>query len=327
MKPKLRILDLGSHDLFVSIWVARQLGDQVDLHIDGVELHPDAVAIARRRLAEEGVEGDVVQDDALNAEAHFEAGSYDAVVAFELIEHVPDPQALLDVCERMVKPGGYVYVSTPDGTCGFGCNPHHLRVLRSQDLFDMMRKRGRVLDLQVDLRDPFLKVMVGAYTPAERRGEVAIYAGPGWGKWSPMDPETKGLGGSETAIVRVAQALSEIGYVVTVYADAEQCVREDVVYRDWRVFDPTVHRHAFISCRMPEIFDRPIAATVRMLWVHDTDFEDRLKERHVERLDHILALSRWHERHLKGRYPFARDKVRRIRNGIETSYFAGITGS
>lgn len=316
----IRILDLGAHDGFVTLWLARQLRERgVEVRVDGVELHPGAVEIARRRLSAEGVAGSIIQGDALHPSEYFEPGTYDVVVAYELIEHVPDPAALLAAAEGMLAPGGRVYVSTPDGTFGAGSNPHHLRAYRAQDLADLLRRRGRLHDMTVGTDG----ITVASYSPAERRGDIAIYTGAAWSPWSPVDIERKGLGGSETAAVRLAEQLSELGYVVTVYGEVEQSCYRDVIFRHHSAFDPTVRRECVISSRIPELFDQLINARVRMLWMHDTDCQDRLTPGREERIDHILVLSRWHEEHVGGMYPFARPKLRRIRNGIEHAYFTG----
>ncbi|MDX1574325.1 MAG: bifunctional 2-polyprenyl-6-hydroxyphenol methylase/3-demethylubiquinol 3-O-methyltransferase UbiG [Methylophaga sp.] len=38
--------------------------------------------------------------------------AFDAVTCMEMLEHVPDPQAIIEACAAMVKPGGDVYFST-----------------------------------------------------------------------------------------------------------------------------------------------------------------------------------------------------------------------
>src|SRR5205823_6610907 len=138
---------------------------------------------ANDRMAD--VPGEFVVGAAANAERLFEPGSYDTVIAFELIEHVPDPAGLLHALERMLAPGGRILVSSPDGTFGAGQNPHHLRALRFIDLFELLRSRGKIEDGLIGEDG----VSVLAYSPAEQRGKVAIYTGPSWMPWHPGDME------------------------------------------------------------------------------------------------------------------------------------------
>ncbi len=84
---------------------------------------------------------------------------------------------------------------------------------------------------------------------------------------------------------------------------------------------PLDTRGALICSRIPEIADRPIAAAVRMLWLHDVDAGPRLNPKRAEAFDHVLVLSGWHERHVAGRYPFLRDRITRTRNGVHRDYF------
>lgn len=306
----MRILDLGAHDGYLSLGIQQRFPEA---HIDAIELNEQAAAACNARIS-----GECKVGAAEDAYSLFETQSYDVVVAFELIEHVPNIPLFLAACEQMVKPGGLIYISTPDGCFGTGNNPHHLRALRAIDLADMLRRRGTLHDMTVGSDG----VTVAAYIPGPRREDIAIYAGPGWEPWHPSDIAQRGLGGSETAAIRLSEALSRLGFVVTVYGEMrEDTCWADVIYRHHSKFDPLDARGAVISSRMPHVFDRPISAPTRMLWVHDVDCGDQLTPARAEGIDHVLALSPWHQGHLKGRYPFVADKVRLARNGIEHKLF------
>jgi glycosyltransferase involved in cell wall biosynthesis len=154
--------------------------------------------------------------------------------------------------------------------------------------------------------------------------DVAIYCGPAWERFSPEDIELRGLGGSETAAIRLAEHLArEHDFAVTLYGDVVEGQFRSVTYRHWRAFDPTESREAVISSRVPEIADDELNARVRMLWTHDIDFGDRLTPERARRFDHVLCLSGWHRRHLAEVHPFCAEKLWEIRNGIELAYFEG----
>ncbi len=44
------------------------------------------------------------------------AAAYDVVTCMEMLEHVPDPAAVVDALARMVRPGGHVFLSTINRT-------------------------------------------------------------------------------------------------------------------------------------------------------------------------------------------------------------------
>jgi glycosyltransferase involved in cell wall biosynthesis len=322
----LKILDLGSHDGYVSTFVGRALDG---LTVDGLDLHPRAVAVATERAARHGIPGEFKIGLAEDAPNLFEPGTYDAVVAFELIEHVPDVPRFLDALEVMCKPGGRVYISTPDGTFGAGQNPNHLRAYRAVDLADLLRRRGTLTDMAVgpDTISVASYEPRGAGEPAPL-GDCAIYTGPAWKPWSPMDIERPGcgLGGSETAAVRLAEALHDLGYVVTVYGDVEPCAWKQVIFRHHSVFDPLQERALVVASRAPHLFDRPINAAAKVLWMHDTDYGPALTEERAVHADAVMVLSRWHAGHVRSLYPFLADRIRLTGNAIEPSYFMASSG-
>lgn len=307
----MRVLDVGCSDAAITKWI----GDHLEVEIDGLDLDPAAITIAQTRL-----NGEVRSGRAEDAPFLFIPGTYDAVIAYELIEHVPDIPLFLSALEEMLVEDGTIYLSTPDGAFGDGHNPIHLRALRSIDLADILTRRGKLTDFQVGSDG----VTIAAYTPAPRRGEIAIYCGPGWEPWHPIDIITRGLGGSETAAWRLAEALNNQGYVVTIYGHFSQvgCM-QGVMLKNYTAFDPTTPRLAVISSRIPEVFDRPVNATSKLLIFHDTDAGPRLNPENAEQIDRVICLSQWHQQHITECYPFIAGKTMIARNGITHSFFQG----
>lgn len=72
----------------------------------GLEVSPAAAA----RLRDEGL--DVHHGDLLGAP--LEEGTFDVVTLVEVIEHLPDPAGYLDRCLRLLRPGGLLFLTTPN---------------------------------------------------------------------------------------------------------------------------------------------------------------------------------------------------------------------
>jgi ubiquinone/menaquinone biosynthesis C-methylase UbiE len=81
----------------------------------GADFSVSAVDIAKERLHRDpSLTGRVtyVQADAQNMP--FDENSFDIVVSCETIEHVPDPRAAVREMYRVCKPGGMLYLTTPN---------------------------------------------------------------------------------------------------------------------------------------------------------------------------------------------------------------------
>jgi len=72
----------------------------------GTEVSPPAVEHGRER-------GWIVTSDA-EADSRFPSSGFDVVTMIELIEHVPSPQEFFHAAARWLRPGGLLYVTTPN---------------------------------------------------------------------------------------------------------------------------------------------------------------------------------------------------------------------
>jgi 2-polyprenyl-6-hydroxyphenyl methylase/3-demethylubiquinone-9 3-methyltransferase len=77
----------------------------------GIDLGDKALGVARLHKLESGaaVEYRLVAAEALAAEM---PGAFDVVTCMELLEHVPDPAAIVGACAALARPGGTVVVAT-----------------------------------------------------------------------------------------------------------------------------------------------------------------------------------------------------------------------
>ena len=109
----------------------------------GLELGPLAVERARARF---GVACDVGSVYAMPEKL---AASCDAVTAWDFIEHVPDPVGALAAMRAALRPGGHVFLSTPDARSlaarGLGRHWHYLDPVQHIVLFGR-ETLGRALE-------------------------------------------------------------------------------------------------------------------------------------------------------------------------------------
>jgi 2-polyprenyl-6-hydroxyphenyl methylase/3-demethylubiquinone-9 3-methyltransferase len=77
----------------------------------GIDLGEKALNVAKLHQLESGAKVDY-QYVAVEALATQQPASFDVVTCMEMLEHVPDPAAIIAACARLVKPGGSVFFST-----------------------------------------------------------------------------------------------------------------------------------------------------------------------------------------------------------------------
>lgn len=156
-----RVADVGCGGGLLSEALAK-----AGARVTGIDLGDKVIEIARlhmheSRLENPGLDIDYrVQSSAELASA--EPESFDAVCCMELIEHVPDPAALVSDLARMVKPGGVVVMSTLNRTpVAFGAailgaeyimrmlprgTHHYAQFLKPSELGRLMRHAGLEID-------------------------------------------------------------------------------------------------------------------------------------------------------------------------------------
>lgn len=112
----------------------------------GTEFDPKAASVTRAK-------GFEVWEGSLESLA--EAGRlFDAITVSHVIEHVHEPRELLAAARRLLKPGGFFWIETPNihahGHDSFGSGwgglhpPHHLQVFTQNALEDLMKDAGFV---------------------------------------------------------------------------------------------------------------------------------------------------------------------------------------
>jgi len=96
------VLDVGCGGGILTEAMARR-----GARVTGIDLSEKALRVAELHLRESGLD---VRYEKLAVEQV--CGQFDVVTCMELLEHVPDPAAMVASCARLVRPNGRVFFST-----------------------------------------------------------------------------------------------------------------------------------------------------------------------------------------------------------------------
>ncbi|MGE0350016.1 bifunctional 2-polyprenyl-6-hydroxyphenol methylase/3-demethylubiquinol 3-O-methyltransferase UbiG [Hydrogenophaga sp.] len=102
-----KVLDVGCGGGILSDSMARK-GAQVL----GIDLSTKALRVAQLHALEAGTSNVRYEEGSAEAMALEQPGEFDVVTCMEMLEHVPDPASVVRACSTLVKPGGWVFLST-----------------------------------------------------------------------------------------------------------------------------------------------------------------------------------------------------------------------
>jgi len=103
----LRVLDVGCGGGILSDSMARQ-----GANVLGIDLASKALKVAQLHALEASTPNVRYREVSAENLAAEEPGSFDVVTCMEMLEHVPDPGSVVRACSQLVKPGGWVFIST-----------------------------------------------------------------------------------------------------------------------------------------------------------------------------------------------------------------------
>lgn len=105
-----RVIDVGCGGGLISEAMAKK-----NAVVTGIDLSENALSIARKHAVQSGLDIDYrcVSAERMAADS---PGRFDVVVCMELIEHVPDPAALIAACGRLARAGGDIFLATLNRT-------------------------------------------------------------------------------------------------------------------------------------------------------------------------------------------------------------------
>ncbi len=105
----LSVADIGCGGGLVAEPLAR-----LGAHVTGIDPAEENVAAARTHAAQSGLQ--IGYRAARVEELAAEGAQFDAVIALEVVEHVPDVAAFTSVCAQVLRPGGLMLLSTINRT-------------------------------------------------------------------------------------------------------------------------------------------------------------------------------------------------------------------
>jgi len=156
-----RVLDVGCSQGIVTILLARE-----GFHVTGIDVQPEAIEHARQALS---AEPPAVQEsarfavgDALDPDLQMEP--FDTILAGEILEHLTQPERLVERSWHLLREGGRLIVTVP-----FGLHPHadHKRTYYIADIIETLSPYFKVSTLNL------IHVSAGADSPVSVVGIVA----------------------------------------------------------------------------------------------------------------------------------------------------------
>lgn len=152
----------------------------------------------------------------------------------------------------------------------------------------------------------YISPTIGHILPMERfvaipsynewpKNSIVIYCGNTNEPWSPLSLE-KGIGGSETAVIKLTTFWASKGYDVTVYCNCNnQGIHNGVRYFDFAQFNALDHYDVLISWRAPHLFNFvDLKARKCILDLHDIVKPDQITPQVISRVDLYFVKSKFH---------------------------------
>jgi 2-polyprenyl-3-methyl-5-hydroxy-6-metoxy-1,4-benzoquinol methylase len=107
-----RVLEIGCGRGGMATWLAT--GPNAPAEMIAADFSPTAVEKAAKFAVENGVSGIRWEVADIQKLEQFTDGEFDTVISCETIEHVPDPPLAVRQLARVLKPGGRLFLTTPN---------------------------------------------------------------------------------------------------------------------------------------------------------------------------------------------------------------------
>ncbi len=147
--------------------------------------------------------------------------------------------------------------------------------------------------------------------------DLVYYCGNTAQKWSGETFKTEGVGGSEEAVIHLAEEWAKLGWNVTVYNNCghKEVKSGGVTYKPFWEFNYRDRQDVVIVWRTPKVLDAMINAEKIYVDLHDVTPSGEFTQERLEKVTKVLVKTRFH----RSLYPNIPDnKIAVIGNGFQS---------
>ena len=126
--------------------------------------------------------------------------------------------------------------------------------------------------------------------------DITYYCGQTQHEWNPLMAKTKGIGGSEEAVINLSKEWAKLGYNVTVYNSCGPTPMkvDGVTYKPFWHYNPKDKTDITIAWRSPRIADYEVNTTKLFVDLHDVIPEGEFNEKRLAKIDKIFVKTNSH---------------------------------
>lgn len=125
-------------------------------NVTGIDMAPQLIEIAKLHLHESHLKINYECINIIDKTKQF-AGKYDVVACMEMLEHVPEPEIIIENCAKLLKPGGIAFFSTLNRTI----NAYALGVIAAEYILNLVPRGTH--NYKQFIKPSELRVMLGQY--------------------------------------------------------------------------------------------------------------------------------------------------------------------
>jgi O-antigen biosynthesis protein len=147
------------------------------LAVDGIDISREAIDFAKEKFSSNKIRFSI-QD--ISQRLPYKDNHFDMITSFEGIEHINNQEGFIRECHRVLKPNGFLFLSTPNADISFSGNEYHVKELTKRELAEMLSafsevtwygqcNRNVIIDRIKSVYWPIKKLIIKAPSVQERK--------------------------------------------------------------------------------------------------------------------------------------------------------------